>query len=101
MLQQATDLLVSNIEAGAADAETYRRLARLYRQQGDELRAVEAAAEATRANMIQPADARSRQPRVAAPELVPAVAAARVPCSLPVRSTLVLGGERGHHSPER
>ena len=48
MLEEATDLLAANIVAGAADAETYRRLARLYRQQGQGARALEAAAEAAR-----------------------------------------------------
>ena len=40
MRGEATELLIANVNAGVKDAETYRRLARLYRHQGLELLAV-------------------------------------------------------------
>ena len=48
MLEEATDLLVANVEAGAGTADTYRHLAHLYRQRGQEQLAVHAAAEAAK-----------------------------------------------------
>lgn len=54
MLQEATDLLMTNVRTGERDANTYRWLAHLYRQQGLEMLALEAAAEA--AKLARPAD---------------------------------------------
>lgn len=48
MLEEATELLVANAQAGAGSAELFRWLSRLYRAQGDELTAMQAAAEAAK-----------------------------------------------------
>src|SRR5947207_2638655 len=62
MWEEAIDLLVANIRAGERDADTFRCLSRLYRAQGNEDLAMQAAAEAakyigsaqTRALVIDP-----------------------------------------------
>jgi len=54
MFEEATDLVVSNVRAGARDAETFRWLARLYRAQGDENLAMQAAAEAAKYFTLPP-----------------------------------------------
>jgi hypothetical protein len=48
MLEEAIDLLIANIREGQRDAQIFRRLSSLYRQQGDEVRAMQAAAEAAK-----------------------------------------------------
>jgi hypothetical protein len=48
MLDEATDLVVNNVRAGVRDADTFRWLARLYRAQGNETLAAQAAAEASK-----------------------------------------------------
>jgi hypothetical protein len=48
MFEEATDLLVSNVRAGVQNADIFRWLARLYRAQGDEVTAMQAAAEAAK-----------------------------------------------------
>jgi hypothetical protein len=48
MYEEAADLLVSNVRAGACDADIFRWLARLYRAQGLEVLAMQAAAEAAK-----------------------------------------------------
>jgi hypothetical protein len=48
MYEEATDLLVSNARAGVRNADIFRWLARLYRAQGDEVTAMQAAAEAAK-----------------------------------------------------
>jgi hypothetical protein len=48
MFEEATDLLVSNLRAGVRNADIFRRLARLYRAQGDEVTAMQAAVEAAK-----------------------------------------------------
>jgi hypothetical protein len=48
MYVEATDLVVSNVRAGVKNADIFRWLARLYRAQGDEVTAMQAAAEATK-----------------------------------------------------
>lgn len=45
MLEEAADLLESNVRSGARGADIFRWLARLYKNQGDEVRAMQAAAE--------------------------------------------------------
>jgi predicted Zn-dependent protease len=44
MHEEATDLLVSNVRDGVRNADIFRWLARLYRAQGDEVTAMQAAA---------------------------------------------------------
>ena len=48
MLEEAIDLLVANARAGVRNADIFRRLARLYREQGDEMLSTQAAAEAVK-----------------------------------------------------
>jgi hypothetical protein len=48
MLEEATDLLISNIRDGVRHADIFRWLARLYRSQGQEVLALQAAAEAAK-----------------------------------------------------
>ena len=48
MAEEATDLLVANVRAGVQNADIFRWLARLYRAQGDEVTAMQAAAEAAK-----------------------------------------------------
>jgi len=66
MLEEATDLLTANVKAGAADAATYRWLARLYRARGEATLAAAAASEASRlvvARHPPRAPGTSRRPR--------------------------------------
>ena len=63
MFEEATDLLVSNIRDGVRNADVFRWLARLYRAQGDEVTAMQAAAEA----------AKYMPPSVTVPEPAPTV----------------------------
>jgi hypothetical protein len=48
MLEEATDLLISNVQDGVRNADIFRWLARLYRNQGQEVLAMQAAAEAAK-----------------------------------------------------
>lgn len=48
MLEEATDLLVANVHDGVKTADTFRWLARLYQGQGQEVLAMQAAAEAAK-----------------------------------------------------
>jgi hypothetical protein len=48
MLEEAIELLENNVRAGVRSGETFRWLARLYHEQGDETRSVEALAEAAK-----------------------------------------------------
>lgn len=48
MFEEATELLISNIRDGERTADVFRWLARLYRAQGDEALAAQAAAEAAK-----------------------------------------------------
>ena len=48
MLEEAADLLASNVRDGVRSADIFRWLARLYRAQGDEVTAMQAAAEAAK-----------------------------------------------------
>lgn len=48
MTEEALDLLISNVRAGVQNADIYRWIARLYRAQGDDLTAMQAAAEAAK-----------------------------------------------------
>jgi len=48
MREEAIELLERNVRAGVRSGETFRWLARLYREQGDETRSVEALAEAAK-----------------------------------------------------
>jgi hypothetical protein len=48
MYEEATDLLISNIQAGFKNADIFRWLARLYRAQGEEVLSMQAAAEAAK-----------------------------------------------------
>src|SRR5215210_4721717 len=56
MLEEAVDLLDVNVRAGVHSGEIFRWLARLYREQGEETRSVEALAEAAK---YQPASVTS------------------------------------------
>jgi hypothetical protein len=54
MLEEAIELLESNIEAGVRSAETLRWLSRLYQAQGDEARSLEAAVNASQDQAVSP-----------------------------------------------
>lgn len=74
MFEEAADLLSANVRDGVRNADIFRWLARLYRAQGDEVTAMQAAAEA--AKYMQP----SRPPvdvRPAAPTYAPPVEPSR------------------------
>jgi hypothetical protein len=55
MLEEAIELLETNIQAGARSAETLRWLSRLYQAQGDEAKSLEAAVNASQDQVVQPA----------------------------------------------
>lgn len=61
MLEEATELLISNIHDGVRSADIFRWLARLYRNQGQEVLAMQAAAEAAK-YLDPPASQQSMQP---------------------------------------
>jgi hypothetical protein len=52
MLNEAIELLESNVEAGVRGAETLRWLSRLYQAQGDEARSLEAAVNASQHQVV-------------------------------------------------
>jgi tetratricopeptide (TPR) repeat protein len=54
MLEEAIELLESNIQVGVRSAETLRWLSRLYQAQGDEARSLEAAVNASRDQLVSP-----------------------------------------------
>lgn len=76
MFEEATELLISNIHDGVRSADIFRWLARLYRNQGQEMLAMQAAAEAAK-----------YMPPAPVPLAVPVVQASSVaaPTSMPAR----------------
>ena len=87
MFEEATDLLVSNVRAGVRNADIFRWLARLYRAQGDEVTAMQAAAEAAKYLSFQ-------SPPVVEPTVIVTPAAPPRPATapMPTRSGSALGG---------
>jgi hypothetical protein len=62
MLDEAVDLLITNIEAGERTERTYRHLASLYRRQGQEALALRASVEARR--IVEELDQSATKPEV-------------------------------------
>ena len=54
MLREAIELLERNVEVGVRSPETLRWLSRLYQAQGDEIRRLEVAVDASRAQRVPP-----------------------------------------------
>jgi hypothetical protein len=70
MLQEAIELLETNVQAGVRSAETLRWLSRLYQAQGNEGRSLEAAVNASQQPEVSPAmQARPTRPRAIRPLL--------------------------------
>jgi predicted Zn-dependent protease len=76
MHEEAAELLVANVKAGVRNADIFRRLARLFRAQGDEVTANQAAAEAAKYLPTRP-------PAVSEPAAVSAPAAAPIASGIP------------------
>lgn len=91
MIEEATDLLVSNVRAGARNADIFRWLARLYKAQGQDLLSVQAAAEAAKyLSTSTSVVARDLAPSTFA-EVRPAIAPARCArCGTPVQTGVKL-----------
>lgn len=72
MLEEATDLLESNVRDGVRNADIFRWLARLYRNGSDEVRAMQAAAEAAKyIRQAVPAPARAAPAQVMPSQPIP------------------------------
>lgn len=59
MLEEAIDLLEANVRAGVRSGEIFRWLARLYREQGEDARSLEALVEAGKYPAMTPGEAPS------------------------------------------